>query len=85
MSANNLAIVLYSQSKFAEAEVLYRRAFTERERTLGADHIDTLNSANGLEELLRMKGGSTEPDIFFRDRCVLAGEERVPGPSATAQ
>jgi hypothetical protein len=42
-SVSNLASLLYANGRLAEAEPLYRRALEARERTLGAEHMDTLS------------------------------------------
>jgi tetratricopeptide (TPR) repeat protein len=57
---SNLASVLRDKGELFEAEGLYRRALDARERTLGADHADTLWSVNGLAQLLSDKGERRE-------------------------
>jgi hypothetical protein len=42
MSMDNVGVALSNQKKYAEAEVMYRRAMEEREKTLGPEHADTL-------------------------------------------
>ena len=39
-----------------DAEVLHRRALEARERTLGAEHPDTVGSVNNLARCLREMG-----------------------------
>jgi tetratricopeptide (TPR) repeat protein len=59
---NNLAVLLHAQGKLAEAEPLLRWALEAWNRTLGADHADTLSSVNNLAMLLQ-------------DQCKLAEAE----------
>ncbi|MEK7727705.1 MAG: tetratricopeptide repeat protein [candidate division KSB1 bacterium] len=40
-SLNNLALLLQSQGKYAEAEPLFRRALEIFEKSLGTDHPNT--------------------------------------------
>ena len=49
-----------------------------RERTLGADHPDTLASRNGVAAVLETEGKPAEAEKEYR--AALAGYERVFGP-----
>jgi tetratricopeptide (TPR) repeat protein len=51
-SAAFLSQVLIKQTKYKEAEELSRRALEGREKVLGKDHPDTLDSVYGLAYLL---------------------------------
>jgi hypothetical protein len=52
VSLNNLADVLYRQSKYAEAEPLYRESLQNRRARLGANHEDVLYTTANLARLL---------------------------------
>jgi Flp pilus assembly protein TadD len=43
---NNLALVLGSQGKSEEAEVMYRQTFELMAKVLGQQHPDTIRSRN---------------------------------------
>jgi hypothetical protein len=43
-SVSNLALILQYQGKYEEAEDMNRRALEGREKVLGVDHPDTLDS-----------------------------------------
>ena len=43
-SLNNLAVLYYSQGTYGEAEPFYKRALAIREKVLGPDHPDGLNT-----------------------------------------
>jgi Tfp pilus assembly protein PilF len=49
---DNVGVALSNQKKYAEAEVMYRRAMEGREKTLGPEHADTLTSTKDLEVIL---------------------------------
>ena len=53
MSANNLAGSLSGQGKHAVAERINRKVLEVRQRVLGAEHPDTLASANNLAMSLK--------------------------------
>ena len=49
-----------------DAEVLYRRALEAQERTLGAEHPDTLASVNNLAVCLRAMGQLKDAEALYR-------------------
>jgi hypothetical protein len=49
MSAGNLALSLWHQGKYAEAEEMLMAALEAQQRVLGSAHPDTLATANDLE------------------------------------
>ena len=49
MSANNLALSLSGQGKYAEAEETLQAALAAERRVLGSAHPDTLATAENLE------------------------------------
>jgi hypothetical protein len=51
--------LLQAQGKLAEAEPLCRRALEAQERTLGADHANTLNASGNLG-LVLLKSSESE-------------------------
>ena len=56
---------------------MYERALAGQERTLGADHPDTLNTVNGLAVLLAKQGKLDEAKAMYER--ALAGRERTLG------
>src|SRR5690348_1239176 len=61
-SLTNQAADLYEAGRYAEAEVLFRQALEERERTLGPEHTDTLRSLSNLAATLNRLGRSAEAE-----------------------
>lgn len=52
----NLTLLYRSQGKYADAEPLYDRALTIREKALGARHPHAAQSLNNLAELYHDQG-----------------------------
>jgi hypothetical protein len=65
-SMSNLALSLYQQGKYAEAEVMNRQALQLRETVLGKDHPDTLASIHSLAISLRQQGKHTELEAIHQ-------------------
>ncbi len=65
-SLNNLAALLKSKGKPADAEPLYRRALEGRQKLLGDEHPNTLSSLNNLAHLLRDQGKNKEAEEGFK-------------------
>eukprot|EP00438_Fugacium_kawagutii_P010587 Skav233140 [mRNA] locus=scaffold792:273824:279896:+ [translate_table: standard] len=87
-AVRNLAKNLRSQQKFqeaeevnelAEAQRLQRFVWEERERVLGADHLETLSSCYALAQLLDMRGAAEEEEVEEMLRRVLEGREKQLG------
>lgn len=57
---------LQAQGRYRDAEGLYRRALAEREKSAGADHLDTAFAENSLAKLLRLEGRYAEAEAHFR-------------------
>jgi hypothetical protein len=70
-------LLLLRQGHLAEAEPLLRFALEARERTLGADHADTLISVENLARLLRDQGKWAEVEPMYRR--ALEARERTLG------
>jgi eukaryotic-like serine/threonine-protein kinase len=66
-SINDLAVMLMSQGKLAEAEPLYREALERKRRVLGEDHPDTLVSINNLGMLFYTEGKFAEAEPLWRE------------------
>ena len=60
---NNLAALYHAQGRYGEAEPLLKRALDGRERVLGKEHPDTLQSVNNVATLYYAQGryGEAEP------------------------
>ncbi len=50
-TASNLAVSLFKQGKYAEAEQMLHAALASLQRVLGPAHPTTLNTARGLEHV----------------------------------
>ncbi len=74
---NNLASSYRAQSRYDEAEPLYRRALEIGEKTLGAEHPDYATWLNNLAGLLRATGRYDEAEPLYRH--VLEIDEKVLG------
>jgi tetratricopeptide (TPR) repeat protein len=77
-SLNDLAELLHSQGKYAEAEPLYRRALAIREKILGSEHPDVADVLNNLAVLLKEQGKHAEAEPLYRR--ALAIYEKSLGP-----
>ncbi|KAJ6035782.1 hypothetical protein N7540_000061 [Penicillium herquei] len=66
------------QGKLKEAEEMYQRALTGREKTLGSDYADTLNTANNLGNLYRDQGNLKQAQELYQR--ALTGYEKTLGP-----
>jgi tetratricopeptide (TPR) repeat protein len=72
-----LAGLLYAQSKYAEAEPLFRRALAIREKALGPEHPTFAESLNNLAVLLDRRGKYAEAEPL--SRRALAIKEKALG------
>jgi tetratricopeptide (TPR) repeat protein len=61
-SYQELAELLGSQKKYAEAEPLYRRAIELREKVLGSNHPELAASLEGYAAMLRGAGRAAEAE-----------------------
>ena len=59
-SLNNLAGLYEHQQRYADAEPLYRRALSIRERALGPDHPDVTTSTSNLAYFLYVSGRNAD-------------------------
>jgi tetratricopeptide (TPR) repeat protein len=78
---NNLAKLLQTTNRLAEAEPLYRRALAIGEANLGPDHPDVAIHLNNLAELLRATNRLAEAEPLYR-RALAIGEASL-GPKTT--
>ena len=76
--AGSAATCMQNLGDYAGADSLFRRALEARERVLGPEHPDTLNSVNNLASLLLRKGDYAGADPLVRR--ALEARERVLGP-----
>jgi Flp pilus assembly protein TadD len=76
-AANNLALALYAQGKYSEAETMYRETLAVLQRVLGSEHPDTLSTANNLAIALKSQGKYGEAETMYRE--TLAVQQRVLG------
>ena len=73
----NLAEILRAQTRFAEADPLYRRGLAIQERLLGAEHPNVGTALNNFAELMRTQGRYAEAEPLYRRS--LAIREKVLG------
>ncbi len=70
---------LMSQGQYQEAETLQARVVAILERTLGADHAQTLTGRSNLANVLFLQGKVADAETLHRR--VLASREKVLGPA----
>ncbi|OCK72922.1 hypothetical protein K432DRAFT_411225 [Lepidopterella palustris CBS 459.81] len=74
---SNLALVLWRQGKYEEAESMNRQILARREKVLGAEHLDTLTSMSNLALVLWRQGKYEEAESI--NRQTLARGEKLLG------
>jgi esterase/lipase superfamily enzyme len=77
---NNLAELYRAQGRFAEAEPLYKRALSIREKALGPDHPDVGQSLNNLAVLYGAQGRFAEAEPLYKRVEAMPGWEVVDIP-----
>jgi tetratricopeptide (TPR) repeat protein len=73
-----IAWVLHDQGRYGDAEHILREVLTERERTLGPEHPDTLATRHYLASALFYQGKYGQAETEYR--AVLKLREKVLGP-----
>ena len=68
---SRLSGLYYTQGRYAEAEPLYKRALTIREKALGSGHPDVAESLNNLAELYRAQGRYADAERTTRSAFPL--------------
>lgn len=76
---NNLAQVLKSEGREADAEPLIKRSLAIREKALGRDHPDVARSLNNLADLYQRQGRYADAEPVFKR--ALAIREQAVGPN----
>ncbi len=75
-SLNDLALLYDNQSKYAEAEPLYKRALAIDEKALGPDHPSVAISLENYAALLRKTGrGDLATMMELRANAIRAKSE----------
>ena len=77
-SLNNLAALYDAQGKYEEAEPLYQRSLTIREKVLGPEHPDVATSLNNLAALYDAQGKYEEAEPLYQRSLTI--REKVLGP-----
>ena len=75
---NAAGLYLYERGRYGEAEPLYGRALSIRERVLGPEHCEVASSLNNLAELYRTQGRYAEAEPLYER--ALAILEKALGP-----
>ncbi|KAL5867143.1 hypothetical protein ACKVWM_007998 [Pyricularia oryzae] len=73
-SMNNLALVLYRQGKYEEAEQMHRKTLALYEKVLGPENPSTLNSMNNLASVLKNQGKYEEAEHLYQRLNLLGGD-----------
>jgi Tetratricopeptide repeat len=73
-----IAYVLYDQGQYSEEERIFREVLKERERVLGPEHPDTLQTCFNLTGCLRAESKMKEAKAFAKRAA--EGALRVLGP-----
>ena len=79
---SDLGILYHGQGKLKEAESMYQRALTGKEKALGPDHTSTLDTVNNLGALYRDQGKLKEAESMYQR--ALTGKEKALGPDHTS-
>jgi len=74
---NNLAVSLQASGRGAEAEEIHRKLLALRQRTLGPENVETLQSVNNLSHTLLELGRAKEAEPYARQ--AFEGRRRVLG------
>ena len=80
-SLSNLALLYQNQSRYAEAEPLYKRSLAIREKALGPEHAIVGNSLSNLASLYENQDRYAEAEPLYRRS--LAIRQKVLGPEHT--
>jgi tetratricopeptide (TPR) repeat protein len=76
---NNLASVLDSYGKYAEAETMFQQTLAMRETVLSSEHPDILQSMNNLAHVLYSQGKYNKAISLYERTCIslakVLGEE----------
>ncbi len=69
-----VAFVLYDKGQYSDAERMFRVVLQERERVLGSEHPDTLETRNDLEAALYYEGKYAEAEAEARTLLAIRGK-----------
>src|SRR5262249_42277990 len=78
LTLNNLAALYKAQSRYADAEPVYKRALAIQEKTLGPDHPDVATSLNNLADLYEDQGRYAEAEPLFQRSLAIWEKELGP-------
>lgn len=84
ITQNNLATLLTSLERYAEAEPLQRQALATMQRTLGPRHVRTALAASNLADIVRARGREPEARMLYQQALTLF-EELLPPNHAWTQ
>ena len=62
---NNQAELYKEQGRYADAEPLYKRLLAIREKALGRDHPDVMQSLNNLADLYSAQGRNADAEPLY--------------------
>ena len=75
---NDLAELYHDQGRYADAEPLFKRALTIREKALGPDHPDVATTLNNLAELYHDQGRYADAEPLYKRSLAIL--EKALGP-----
>ena len=73
---NNLALLYYTQGKYAEAEPLYKRSLAINEKALGPDHPHVATDLNNLASLYRETDREAEAEKLEKRAAAIKAKPR---------
>ena len=71
ISLNDLANLYQRQSRYADAEMLYKRSLAISERALGPDHPDVAASLNNLAMLYKDRGRLPDAEQLIKESLAI--------------
>ncbi len=80
INLNNLAELYRLQSKYTEAEPLYKQSLAIMEEALGPGHPNVATTLNNLAELYRDQGQYDEAEPLYKRRLAIRGHHKGSGP-----
>ena len=80
--SGSISVLYHNLGKLTEAEPMYQRALSGKEKALGKDHISTLETVNNLGNLYRGQGKLAKAESMYQR--ALSGKEKALGKDHTS-
>jgi CHAT domain-containing protein/Tfp pilus assembly protein PilF len=81
---NQIALALYRQGHYAEAQKLGQRALAIREKALGPEHPDVAESLNNLAAINQRQANPVEAEALYKRALAIREKALGPGDPAVA-